>query len=200
MHFVPIWPSSGWWQRRDMKDCISWLRPWRRAGGAGASNARFACQAIVAQLSAVQTQIKGSTNASSCPSRQCRQQTTRSHSRVRPDPVYSPDCNDDRPKGVQDRPRVCRLDRIGAAAELLRWEGTPWLDFQAGRSLPATTIGPRCNIHCRDRMHGPDNYPWVTDLLGRRPAKVVAVALANKIARTAWAMLARVRPIGHRYA
>jgi hypothetical protein len=30
-HFVPIWPSSGWWQRRDMKDCISRLRPWQRA-------------------------------------------------------------------------------------------------------------------------------------------------------------------------
>ena len=37
----------------------------------------------------------------------------------------------------------------------------------------------------------PDKYPWVTELLGRRPAKVVAVALANKMARTAWAVLAR---------
>jgi len=36
----------------------------------------------------------------------------------------------------------------------------------------------------------PDKYPWVTELLGRRPAKVVAVALANKMARTAWAVLA----------
>jgi hypothetical protein len=37
----------------------------------------------------------------------------------------------------------------------------------------------------------PDKYPWVTELLGPRPAKVVAVALANKMARTAWAMLVR---------
>ena len=37
----------------------------------------------------------------------------------------------------------------------------------------------------------PDKYPWVTELLGRRPAKVVAVALANKMARTAWAVLAK---------
>src|SRR5579863_5276871 len=36
----------------------------------------------------------------------------------------------------------------------------------------------------------PDKYPWVTELLARRPAKVVAVALANKMARTAWAVLA----------
>lgn len=31
--------------------------------------------------------------------------------------------------------------------------------------------------------------PWVQELLKRRPAKVVAVALANKTARTAWAMM-----------
>ena len=37
----------------------------------------------------------------------------------------------------------------------------------------------------------PDKYPWVIDLLGRRPAKVVAVALANKMARIAWAVLAK---------
>jgi transposase len=36
----------------------------------------------------------------------------------------------------------------------------------------------------------PDKYPWV-ELLARRPAKVVAVALANKMARIAWAVLAK---------
>ena len=37
----------------------------------------------------------------------------------------------------------------------------------------------------------PDKYPWVVALLGRRPTKVVAVALANKMARIAWAILAK---------
>jgi transposase len=37
----------------------------------------------------------------------------------------------------------------------------------------------------------PDKYPWVMKLLGRRPAKVVAVALANKMARIAWAIVAK---------
>ena len=46
----------------------------------------------------------------------------------------------------------------------------------------------------------PEKYPWLIQLLGRRPFKVVAVALANKMARVAWAVLARARPIGHRYA
>jgi hypothetical protein len=40
----------------------------------------------------------------------------------------------------------------------------------------------------------PDKYPWVIELLGRRPAKVVAVALANKMARIAWAVLAKGEP------
>src|SRR5450631_3581676 len=35
----------------------------------------------------------------------------------------------------------------------------------------------------------PGKYPWLTQLLARRPFKVVAVALANKMARTAWALM-----------
>jgi transposase len=30
---------------------------------------------------------------------------------------------------------------------------------------------------------------WLTRIMGRRPAKVAAVALANKIARMAWAIV-----------
>jgi transposase len=40
------------------------------------------------------------------------------------------------------------------------------------------------------RAH-PAKHPWLMQLLARRPAKVVAVALANKMARIAWAVLAR---------
>jgi len=39
----------------------------------------------------------------------------------------------------------------------------------------------------RDTKH----RPWLTGLLARRPTKVAAIALANKIARMAWAMMAR---------
>ena len=41
------------------------------------------------------------------------------------------------------------------------------------------------------KIHGTGHRPWLTALLARRPTKVAAVALANKIARTAWAMMAR---------
>ncbi len=37
----------------------------------------------------------------------------------------------------------------------------------------------------------PEKYPLLTQLLARKPFKVVAVALANKMARIAWALLAR---------
>ncbi len=40
------------------------------------------------------------------------------------------------------------------------------------------------------RTH-PEKHPWLMQLLARRPAKLVAVALANKMARIAWAVLAR---------
>ena len=45
------------------------------------------------------------------------------------------------------------------------------------------------------KIHGTKHRPWLTALLARRPVKVAAIALANKIARTAWAMMAR----GERY-
>jgi hypothetical protein len=37
----------------------------------------------------------------------------------------------------------------------------------------------------------PEKHPWLTQLLARRPFKVAAVALANKMARLAWALLAK---------
>jgi transposase len=45
------------------------------------------------------------------------------------------------------------------------------------------------------KIHGTKHRPWLTALLARRPTKVAAIALANKIARIAWAMMAK----GERY-
>ena len=45
------------------------------------------------------------------------------------------------------------------------------------------------------KIHGTKHRPWLTALLERRPTKVAAIALANKIARMVWAMMAR----GERY-
>jgi transposase len=45
------------------------------------------------------------------------------------------------------------------------------------------------------KIHGTKHRPWLTALLARRPTKVAAIALANKIARMAWAVMAK----GERY-
>jgi transposase len=45
------------------------------------------------------------------------------------------------------------------------------------------------------KIHGTKHRPWLTALLARRPTKVAAIALANKLARMAWAIMAK----GERY-
>src|SRR6202140_2922508 len=45
------------------------------------------------------------------------------------------------------------------------------------------------------KIHGTKHRPWLTALLAGRATKVAAIALANKIARMVWAMMAR----GERY-
>jgi transposase len=45
------------------------------------------------------------------------------------------------------------------------------------------------------KIHGTKHRPWLTALLARRPIKIAAIALANKMARMVWAMMTR----GERY-
>ena len=45
------------------------------------------------------------------------------------------------------------------------------------------------------KIHGTRHRPWLTTLLARRPTKVAAIALANKIARMVWAVMVK----GERY-
>lgn len=41
------------------------------------------------------------------------------------------------------------------------------------------------------KLNGTKHRPWLAALLARRPTKVVAIALANKIARMVWAMMVK---------
>jgi transposase len=45
------------------------------------------------------------------------------------------------------------------------------------------------------KIHGSRHRPWLTALLARRPGKIAAIALANKMARMVWVLMAR----GERY-
>ena len=45
------------------------------------------------------------------------------------------------------------------------------------------------------KIHGTKHRPWLVALLARRPTKVAAIALANKLARIAWVLMTR----GERY-
>jgi transposase len=62
---------------------------------------------------------------------------------------------------------------------------------RAGNATPRAflVLGATANLRCARRS--PEAADWATRLLARRPFRVAAVALANKMARTAWALLVK---------
>src|SRR5450830_1882831 len=68
---------------------------------------------------------------------------------------------------------------------------------QGDRYLRRILVVGACAVLKQARQQ-PEKYPWLTQLLARRPFKVVAVALANKMARVAWALLAKGGTYRHR--
>src|SRR3981189_549585 len=73
-----------------------------------------------------------------------------------------------------------------------------WLDNiskQGDRYLRGLFVAGALSVIRYAKVHGTKHRPWLTALLARRPTKVVVIALANKIARMVWAMMAR----GERY-
>ena len=66
---------------------------------------------------------------------------------------------------------------------------------QGDRYLRSLFVAGALSVIRYAKAHGTKHRPWLTALLARRPAKVAAIALANKLARMAWAMMAR----GERY-
>ena len=66
---------------------------------------------------------------------------------------------------------------------------------QGDRNLRGLFVAGALAVIRYAKIHGTKHRPWLTALLARRPTKVAAIALANKIARMVWAMMAR----GERY-
>jgi transposase len=76
--------------------------------------------------------------------------------------------------------------------------GKDWLGSiskQGDRYLRGLFVAGALAVIRYAKIHGTKHRPWLTALLARRPTKVAAIALANKIARMAWAMMAK----GERY-
>ena len=88
------------------------------------------------------------------------------------------------------------LDRAGAEAELERRQAKARQHQQAGdRYLRGLFTAGALAVIRYAKIHGTKHRPWLTALLARRPTKVAAIALANKIARMVWAMMVK----GERY-
>ena len=66
---------------------------------------------------------------------------------------------------------------------------------QGDRYLRGLFVAGALSVIRYAKICGTKHRPWLTALLARKPTKVAAIALANKLARMAWAMMAR----GERY-
>ena len=87
-------------------------------------------------------------------------------------------------------PRCCRFRRYGA---MLGWPGgrLGGISKRGDAYLRRLLIhGARTALRWR-RARAVDGSTWVRGLLERRPPNIAAVAIANKTARIAWAVLAR---------
>ncbi len=94
------------------------------------------------------------------------------------------------------RPRAASIGMAGdgASPSVERGQGDVAGHEQARRQLPAHAAHPRRPLGAAaSRAPTRAAEPWLKQLLARRPKNVVAVALANKNARIAWALLAHDR-------
>ena len=66
---------------------------------------------------------------------------------------------------------------------------------QGDRYLRSLFVAGALSVIRYAKINGTKHRPWLTALLARKPTKVAAIALANKLARMAWAMMAS----GERY-
>ena len=95
------------------------------------------------------------------------------------------------PESIPVRPRLRRLDRARAATDSTGGKQRLGPISKQGDRYLRRILVVGAHAVLRYAKHNREKYPKLTQLLARRPFKVVAVALANKMARIAWALLAK---------
>ena len=117
--------------------------------------------------------------------------------RHRPGRRHGNGCRDRRLEDVLLGAQSCSLDRVSAEAAHDRRQGQARQHHQAGQSIFAVAAGRRGNGRhpLRAQARNAQAAVALARLMERRPTKVAAVALANKIARMACAIMVR----GERY-
>jgi len=92
---------------------------------------------------------------------------------------------------------------FSSGREFAAWAGLVPAQTGSGGKIILHGISKRGDTYLRTLLihgarsvleHAKDPGPWVEQMIKRRPKNVVIVALANKIARTIWAVLAHDRP------
>ncbi len=63
------------------------------------------------------------------------------------------------------------------------------LSKQGDQYLRWLLVAGAMSVVLHAKRRGTTNLPWLADIIARKPTKVAAVALANKMARMAWALL-----------
>ena len=87
------------------------------------------------------------------------------------------------------RARLLGLAGPGAAPALDRGQAEAGEDLEDGPARSQTALGLRRHVRgSRGGAAGETRDPWLAQMLERKPRMVVAVALANRMARIAWAL------------
>lgn len=106
---------------------------------------------------------------------------------------------------------VGEVTQFSCARELSAWIGLVPRQHSSGGKERLLGISKRGDVYLRTLLvHGarslirqaqlhPERYAWLTALIGRSNANIAAVALANKNARIAWALMARDRAFEANY-
>jgi transposase len=90
------------------------------------------------------------------------------------------------------RPGLCRLARPRSTTVLFWWERNAWPVSKAGQAdiRRLLIIGAMARLSRAGRKP-PVQGSWLSRMLTKKPRMLVAIALANKMARTIWAMLTK---------